>query len=136
MPALFQPPPALRHRVSQYDRPGQIPWPRRGQSGPNRRLLLFPSSWFLGNVVGTDHAVHGHAFERDFLLLFKTDAEGLGLGLDDAIDTLPLDYAGLDGIDADIVRAGFHRQALGVADYAPFRRGIRRAERESQAPRR
>ena len=60
-------------------------------------------------------------------------AERLGLGRDHAVDALALDDAGLDAVHAHLVRAGLGREALGEADHRPFRRGIRRAHRESRS---
>ena len=59
--------------------------------------------------------------------------ERLGLGIDHAVDALALDHAGLDRVDADVVGADFHRQALAEAYHAPLRCGVRGAERKARA---
>ena len=81
---------------------------------------------------GADHALHGHALERNLLLFFEADAHCLGLGCDDPVDAFAFHHARLNGVDANVVRSDFHRQALGKSDHAPLGRRIRGAKWKGQ----
>src|SRR5579883_2831020 len=77
------------------------------------------------DVARADHAAQRDLLEIAALHLLVADAELLGAGLDDALDARPLDDAGQDGIDPDIVGSELLGEALRQADDAPLRRGIR-----------
>src|SRR6266849_2759233 len=86
----------------------------------------------VGDVLRAHRGVQAHALEQAPAHLFLVDAEPFRFRLDHALDALALDDAGLDAVDAHLVRAGLGGEAFGESDHAELGRGIRRAHREGE----
>src|SRR5687767_10284537 len=89
----------------------------------------------VGDVLRRDGGLEAHAFDHLGAHVLGRNAERLGLRRDHAVDAVALDDAGLDAVDAHLVRAGLGGEALGEADHRPLRRRVRRAHREGEPAR-
>src|SRR5581483_374212 len=84
-----------------------------------------------GDVLLRDGRAQARRLEELLAERRLAHAERFRLRRDDALDALALDDAGLDAVDAHLVRAGLDGDALREADHRPLRRGVRAALREA-----
>src|SRR5581483_12421102 len=85
----------------------------------------------VGDVLLRDGRAQARRLEELLAERRLAHAERFRLRRDDPLDALALDDAGLDAVDAHLVRAGLDGDALREADHRPLRRGVRAALREA-----